>query len=260
MGDRKTAIKLIDYMLEKMVGMSSGDLADTATFANGIDGVEDALVDGDYKGALNIAGDTAKEMIDKEIGDRDFDEIPGFEGTRDALNALRIREEKKESFMKMRAGAKGKVFENEGSEPEIISIDSVKNDIALVTIKTINGETEQIKFEVDNTHPTEFRDYYYAELVGEDKNGISYEIWADYEKMDHEIGGRIQDLTTSNDIYLSTKWNKKDDMDDMVSKYNDQESGKYTQNMDDVESGILPEEENQKLNETVNRFKQIINY
>jgi hypothetical protein len=78
--------------------------------------------------------------------------------------------------------------------------------------------------------------------------------------MDHEIGGRIQDLTTSNDIYLSTKWNKKDDMDDMVSKYDDQESGKYTQNMDDVESGILPEEENQKLNETVNRFKQIINY
>ena len=367
MGDRKTAIKLIDYMLERMVGMSSGDLADTATFANGIDGVENALVDGDYKGALNIAGDTAKEMIDEEIGDRDFDEIPGFEGTRDALNALRIREEKKESFMKMRAGAKGKVFENdeefmpdgtytvsnaggyeimlsdsgdmakvkdafgsdtpeisdwleieyvpsedgemddegypemvpvidpngyniplnmvmrireekkesfmkmragakgkvfenEGSEPEIISIDSVKNDIALVTIKTINGETEQIKFEVDNTHPTEFRDYYYAELVGEDKNGISYEIWADYEKMDHEIGGRIQDLTTSNDIYLSTKWNKKDDMDDMVSKYNDQESGKYTQNMDDVESGILPEEEDQKLNETINRFKQIINY
>ena len=397
MGDRKTAIKLIDYMIEKMVGISSGDLADTATFANGIDGVENALVDGDYKGALNIAGDTAKEMIDEEIGDRDFDEIPGFEGTRDALNALRIREEKKESFMKMRAGAKGKVFENEGSEPEIISIDSVKNDIALVTIKTINGETEQIKFEVDNTHPTEFRDYYYAELVGEDKNGISYEIWADYEKMDHEIGGRIQDLTTSNDIYLSTKWNKKDeipgfegtrdalnalrireekkesfmkmragakgkvfenegsepeiisidsvkndialvtiktingeteqikfevdnthptefrdyyyaelvgedkngisyeiwadyekmdheiggriqdlttsndiylstkwnkkdDMDDMVSKYNDQESGKYTQNMDDVESGILPEEEDQKLNETINRFKQIINY
>jgi hypothetical protein len=367
MGDRKTAIKLIDYMIEKMVGVSSGDLADTATFANGIDGVEDALVNGDYKGALNIAGDTAKEMVDEEIGDRDFDEIPGFEGTRDALNALRIREEKKESFMKMRAGAKGKVFENdeefmpdgtytvsnaggyeimlsdsgdmakvkdafgsdtpeisdwleieyvpsedgemddegypemvpvidpngyniplnmvmrireekkesfmkmragakgkvfenEGSEPEIISIDSVKNDTALVTIKTINGETEQIKFEVDNTHPTEFRDYYYAELVGEDKNGISYEIWADYEMMDHEIGGRIQDLTTSNDIYLSTKWNKKDDMDDMVSKYNDQESGKYTQNMDDVESGILPEEEDQKLNEAINRFKQIINY
>ena len=57
--------------------------------------------------------------------------------------------------------------------------------------------------------------------------------------------------------------NQKDDMvdmDDMVSKYDDQESGKYTQNMDDVESGILPEEEDQKLNETVNRFKQIINY
>jgi hypothetical protein len=241
MGDRKTAIKLIDYMLERMVGMSSGDLADTATFANGIDGVEDALVDGDYKGALNIAGDTAKEMIDEEIGDRDF-EIPGFEGTRDALNALRIREEKKESFMKMRAGAKGKVFENEGSEPEIISIDSVKGNIALVTIKTINGETEQIEFEVDNIDPTEFSDYYYAELVGEDKNGISYEIWAGYEMKDHEIGGRIRDLTTSNDIYLSTKWNKKDDMDDMVSKYDDQESGKYTKNMDDVELGALSEE------------------
>jgi hypothetical protein len=66
LGDRETAIKLIDYMLSRMISMSSGDLADTATYANGIDGVEDALVDGDYKGALNIAGDTAKEMIDEE--------------------------------------------------------------------------------------------------------------------------------------------------------------------------------------------------
>jgi hypothetical protein len=66
LGDRKTAIKLIDYMLSRMISMSSGDLADTAMYANGIDGVEDALVDGDYKRALNIAADTAKEMIDEE--------------------------------------------------------------------------------------------------------------------------------------------------------------------------------------------------
>jgi hypothetical protein len=362
LGDRKTAIKLINYMLSRMISMSSGDLADTATYANGIDGVEDALVDGDYKRALNIAADTAKEMIDEEgFGDmfegvnvsktnkKDsegrpiyksedgekyvdvslgkskkpelhsvtkegepntplknfvikedigmFNDPIGYdknakskiEVAREILEDAGLSKEEidkfisdnmfkkgrlddrakeyvnnmvkeNESWMKMRAGAKGKVFENEGSEPEIISIDSVKGNIAFVTIKTINGETEQIEFEVDNIDPTEFSDYYYAELVGEDKNGISYEIWAGYEMKDHEIGGRIQDLTTSNDIYLSTKWNKKDDMDDMVSKYDDQESGKYTQNMDDVESGILPEEEDQKLNETVNRFKQIINY
>ena len=52
---------------------------------------------------------------DEENGDSDF-EIPGFEGTRDALDALRIREEEEESFMKMRAGAKGKVYEQEVNE------------------------------------------------------------------------------------------------------------------------------------------------
>jgi hypothetical protein len=36
--------------------------------------------------------------------------------------------------------------------------------------------------------------------------------------------------------------NEDDGIDDIVNKYDDQESGKYTQNMDDVESGIIPEE------------------
>lgn len=60
-------------------------------------------------------GTDDEENGDEENGDSDF-EIPGFEGTRDALDALRIREEEEESFMKMRAGAKGKVYEQEVNE------------------------------------------------------------------------------------------------------------------------------------------------
>ena len=66
-GSRKTAIWLIDYCLSKMLGgLTSSDLPDTATFANGIDGVEETLDDEDYDNAFAIAKDTAQEMIDDE--------------------------------------------------------------------------------------------------------------------------------------------------------------------------------------------------
>jgi hypothetical protein len=254
MGDRKTAIKLIDYMIEKMVGISSGDLADTATFANGIDGVENALVDGDYKGALNIAGDTAKEMIDEEIGDRDFDEIPGFEGTRDALNALRIREEKKESFMKMRAGAKGKVFENdEEFMPD--GTYTVSNAGGYEIMLSDSGDMAKVKDAFGSDTP-KISDWLEIEYVPSEDGEMDDE---GYPEMVPVIDPNGYNIPLNMVMRIDNQKDDMGDMDDMVSKYDDQESGKYTQNMDDVESGILPEED-QKLNETINRFKQIINY
>ena len=66
LGARSAAVKLIDTILKKMVGLSSSDLADTATFSNGLDEIEDALNDEDYDGALEAAKETAREMLEDE--------------------------------------------------------------------------------------------------------------------------------------------------------------------------------------------------
>lgn len=68
-GNRKAAIKIIDSILRQQLGISSSDLPDTATFANGVDGVEGALNNGDFKGALKIGFETAKDMVAEEGGE-----------------------------------------------------------------------------------------------------------------------------------------------------------------------------------------------
>ncbi len=68
-GTRPTAIKLVDVILAgHLMGLTSRDLADTATFANGLDAIEEALTRGDFEGAVSIARDTAEEMIRDEGG------------------------------------------------------------------------------------------------------------------------------------------------------------------------------------------------
>lgn len=70
LGTRSAAVKLIDNLLNKMVGLSSSDLPDTATFSNGLDEIEEAFNDGDYNLALQVAKDTIREMLeDKGFGD-----------------------------------------------------------------------------------------------------------------------------------------------------------------------------------------------
>ena len=69
MGCRKAAIRMIDSVLSTRIGLTSSDLSDTATFANGIDGIEDALEANDYQGAFEMAKDTASEMIADEGGE-----------------------------------------------------------------------------------------------------------------------------------------------------------------------------------------------
>ena len=64
--NRKVGVKLIDFILNKKVGLSSADLPDTSTFAGGLDSIEEALNSKDYQGAFNIAKDTATEMMEDE--------------------------------------------------------------------------------------------------------------------------------------------------------------------------------------------------
>ena len=68
-GVRGAAIRIIDSILSQKTGLVSADyLPDTSTFANGLDEMEDLLSSGDYKGALQIAIETAREMIEDEGG------------------------------------------------------------------------------------------------------------------------------------------------------------------------------------------------
>jgi len=67
-GARGASVKIIDFFIGKMLGLSSSDLPDSATFANGLDEMESMLEDGDYTGAFSVAKDTAQEMISEEGG------------------------------------------------------------------------------------------------------------------------------------------------------------------------------------------------
>ena len=50
LGTRSAAVKLIDTILNKIVGLSSSDLADTSAFSNGLDEIEEAFNDRNNKG------------------------------------------------------------------------------------------------------------------------------------------------------------------------------------------------------------------
>ena len=66
-GARKTAVKLVDAFIGRMLpGMGASDLADTATFANGLDMIEEYLEDGNYQEAIEEAKSTAEAMLEDE--------------------------------------------------------------------------------------------------------------------------------------------------------------------------------------------------
>ena len=73
MGCRDAAIRMIDSILKTKLGLGTDDLADTSTFAGGVDAIESALEQDDYEGAYNLAYDTAQEMIEEEGGDGLFE-------------------------------------------------------------------------------------------------------------------------------------------------------------------------------------------
>jgi len=92
MGCRKAAIRMIDSILNTSIGLSSADLADTTTFANGVDGIEDALEAHDYQGAYEMAKDTASEMVAEEGGDDLMEGKCGCGNTEEKCNCKQLSE------------------------------------------------------------------------------------------------------------------------------------------------------------------------
>ena len=68
-GDRQAAIKIVDSILRQRLGLVAADLPDTSTYANGLDGIEQLLKDGNYESAMTLSLETAKEMIEEEGGE-----------------------------------------------------------------------------------------------------------------------------------------------------------------------------------------------
>ncbi len=65
-GARQAAVKLIDNFLRGAVGMTSADLTDSATFAQGLDEIETYLSDGDFGSAIDATKDTVRDMLEDE--------------------------------------------------------------------------------------------------------------------------------------------------------------------------------------------------
>ena len=86
-GARQTAIKLVDMFIGRMLGgMSTSDLADTATFANGLDTIEEYLEDGNYQEAIEEARNTAEAMLEDEgMGMFDESVVDEAEGINPAI-------------------------------------------------------------------------------------------------------------------------------------------------------------------------------
>lgn len=80
-GARSAAVKLVDAHLRSITGLGSSDLADTTTFANGLDEIEGLLGRGDFQEAFEVAKDTAKAMAEEEG-------FPGEDDDEDGLDAL----------------------------------------------------------------------------------------------------------------------------------------------------------------------------
>lgn len=65
-GARIAGKRLIDQWLNKKIGLTSSDLADTATFASGLDDIESLLGQGEFDEAFMVAKDTAEAMLEDE--------------------------------------------------------------------------------------------------------------------------------------------------------------------------------------------------
>src|SRR5690554_5145348 len=57
---------MVNNFLRRRAGVSSADLADTATLMNGLDEIEDSLDAGKYGDAINIANQVSYDMLEDE--------------------------------------------------------------------------------------------------------------------------------------------------------------------------------------------------
>ena len=130
--DRKVAVKIIDNVLERKIGLSSSDLPDTTTFASGLDDIEVLLKDGNYEQAIRQAMDTAKEMIEEEGGEGLFETEQ--HSTKDLE---RFTQQEKNPFVRKAMGMDSNSVKDE--DADIVEYHSQRKGEKPFKLKTPNG-------------------------------------------------------------------------------------------------------------------------
>lgn len=93
LGVRGAAKKMIDSALRKTIGLTSEDLSDTTTFANGLDEIESLLDQEEIKTAWELAKETASEMLEDEG-------YPGMFESKKKKNKITIKESQLKKIIK----------------------------------------------------------------------------------------------------------------------------------------------------------------
>jgi len=135
MDSRDAAKRMIDSVLRNKLGLTSDDLADTTTFANGLDMIEARLQSRDYQGAYDVAKDTAKEMIEDEGG-------AGMDENLSTNDLERFAKQEKNPFVRKAMG-----MPSEDEDVDYVEYVSQRQGEEPFTLKTGNG---QEKFEYVN--------------------------------------------------------------------------------------------------------------
>ena len=160
MDSRLAAKRIIDSVLRNKLGLTSDDLADTSTFANGLDMIEDLLKTRDYQGAYDVAKDTADEMIEEEGGgEMDENKSANKKEKFDASYAFRLHQDSPKSAdeyakkhglkFKVSGGTKSfeKINETYRKDDDYVEYVSQRQGEEPFTLRTGNG---QGKFEYVN--------------------------------------------------------------------------------------------------------------
>lgn len=232
LGNRKTAVKLIDYFLAKMTGgLSSSDLGDTTIFADGLDEIEDNLSDpSNYYYALSIAKDTASAMMDDEGFGGMFDEGVDLSALKDsAVNEMGINPEADEISPEDLEAASDMYDNLSTNDEEFVAHGSytVSNTGGYEIMLSDDGEAAKVRdaFGSDNPQTSD---------------------WLEIEYVDNEETGEPEPVIDPSGYNIPLN---------MVMRVNEESWMK-------MRAGAKGEvyENNDKLNEAINRFKKIINY
>lgn len=135
---RGAAKKIIDSVLMAKTGggLSSSDMGDTVTFANGLDNVEEFLIAGEFENAIDSAKETANEMIEEESGGMFFESAP---------SAGLSKKKKSDVVKKAKAGEdigkKGKGFKDVAAKAKESGADDPEAVAAAAMWKNIKRES-----------------------------------------------------------------------------------------------------------------------
>lgn len=234
LGARGAAKKIIDgYISRTLGGMTSEDLTDSATFADGLDEIEDLLTNQDYKSAIIIAKETVMNMLEDEgFGSALYENKEKNKNTKMNTQKIKLSELKslvKEILAEIKEGNNTDTF------------DSMKNHIEeteVTTEEVAEVENKEVEMEEGN-HTTAFASM---------RNHIEETEEVEVTNEETEICEECDEMEESTEP-------KEDEVMESEMAMRAGAEGKVYEESEDKD-----DEDDEKLNEAINRFKKIISY